>query len=113
MTLSNDEKNSLENIIIKMYGRDSSLLAAKIRYNEKTSEAVEKALEAAIACNSNIQNLLVSLIGGYKLTRKGWLKISLRAIEKALDSDRVRLDTFMCRVSGLRSWKTEILLSTY
>ncbi len=58
MTLSNDEKNSLESIIIKMYGRDTTLLSAKVRYNEKTSEAVEQALEAATNCNRQYSNPL-------------------------------------------------------
>jgi hypothetical protein len=113
MSLSNDERNSLENIIVSIYGRDHNLTSIKPRYNEYTVQAVEGALSAAVDCNSNMKELLKSLIGGYRVVARNWLKNNLRAVEKALDSERVKLDGFACRVVGLSRWKSEIVHSTY
>lgn len=113
MTLTNEEKESLKSIIVSIYGHDYSLTSVKNRYNERTSDAVEKALEAAMDCNSNMKELLTSLLGGYRLMASGWLKKSLRSVEKAMDSERVKLDGFACRVIGLSRWKSEIIQTTY
>ncbi len=113
MVLSAEERDSLEAIIVRMYGNDHSLTSVKPRYNEYTVSAVEDALNAAIDCNSDMKELLTSLIGGYKFLAKNWLRRNLRAIEKALDSERVNLNGFACRVVGLSRWKSEIIMTTY
>jgi len=113
MGLSREEKDSLEAIIIRIYGNEHSLISVKPRYNEYTVSAVEDALNAAVNCNSDIKDLLTSLIGGYRHLAKNWLRRNLRAIEKALDSERVKLNGFACRVVGLSKWKSEIIQTTY
>lgn len=113
MGLTREEKESLAVIIQAMYGHSADLVALKPRYNERTVEAVEKALKAAGSCNDNMKTLVTSLIGGSSLVASGWLKRSLRKVERQIESDRVKFDGFACRVVGLSRWKSEIVLTTY
>lgn len=112
-SLSQDEKESLANIIEIIYGHDSQLLSMKNKYTEKTVEAVESAFEAALVCNDSMKELVTSLVGGAKLFAKGWLKRFLKEIDRKLSNDKLKFDGLACRVTAGRNWKSEIILSTY
>ena len=111
--LTNEEKESLAKILQAMYGHSVDLVSLKPRFNERTVEAVEKALKAAAGCNANMKDLVASLIGGSSLVASGWLRRMLRKVERKIESDRIKVDGFACRVVGLSKWKSEIALTTY
>ncbi len=111
-SLTNEEKESLARIIQAMYGQ-ISFLSQKQRFNEKTVDAVEKALKSTANCNANMKDLITSLIGGSSLLATGWLKRALRSVERKIDSDRIKFDSFLCRVTGARNWRSEIEMTVY
>ncbi len=57
--------------------------------------------------------LVTSLVGGARLMTVGWLKKSLKKVERKLESERVKFDGLACRVAAARNWKSEIVMSTY
>lgn len=111
--LTNEEKQSLARVLEIIYGHDSQLLNLKNSFNEKTVEATEKAFVALTDCNENMKSLVTSLIGGGRLRSTGWLKRTLKAFERKLESDRVKFDGLACRAAVARNWKSEIVMSTY
>ena len=111
--LSSDEREALTNIIEIIYGHDSEIIGMKNNFTERTVEAVESALDALLNCNDAMKELVISLVGGSKLFAKGWLKRTLKEVERALSNEKLRFDGLACRTNAARNWKSEIILSTY
>ena len=111
--LTDEEKASVIEIIEIIYGRDSSLASLKSNVNQRTVAALEETLTLLEKCNGDMKNLIVNLIGGTAHASSGWLKRSLKALNRALKNDQIRFDGLACRSVVGGSRKTIIYGTLY
>lgn len=95
--LTEDEKAKVIEIIEIIYGRDSSLASLKTNVNQRTVSVLEETLELLEKCNGDMKNLITDLIGGTAHASSGWLKRSLKTLNRELKNDQVRFDGLACR----------------
>lgn len=95
--LTEEEKNSLLDLISLVYGDSVDYSRKKDSFNEHTIDKVEDALIRLANCNDWMKGLLTDLTGGGRFAARGWLKKSLKTTHKALVKDRSRWNGAGCR----------------
>lgn len=63
ISLTDDEKQSVIEIMETLYGYDSALVGQKHAINDRTVDALEEAIDALEKCNADLKDLVVQLAG--------------------------------------------------
>lgn len=108
--LTKSEKEYLYSVIVSVIGEDTEIMLAKNRFNVETVRVVETILMTNKRCNSNIQELVVGLLGGMGHLAKGWLRKAIFQARKG--TKKVTFKGQGCAVVTKSRWKTPILNST-
>ncbi len=109
--LTAEEKNSVIEIMESIYGYDSSLVVQKNSINQQTVEALEETFATLEKCNSQMKELVVSLIGASALANKGWLRLALKSVASTLKNDKLKFQGIACR-SVVGASRKSIIYST-
>ncbi|WP_250655285.1 hypothetical protein [Alkalimarinus coralli] len=95
--LTDEEKESVIDIMETIYGFDSSFRNQKSQINQQTVDALEETLSALEKCNSDMKDLVTKLVGAAAKGSEGWLRWSLKTIGKALKNEKLKFNGLACR----------------
>lgn len=109
--LTASEKDALYKLITATIGDDISIKQYKNQFNERTVDAVEKMMTASAQCNSNMQDLIIDLVGSGQILAKGWLRKALKFAKKRIQG--MNFHGYACYVGVKSSWRQEIISTTY
>lgn len=95
--LSEEEKQSVIDIMETIFGYDSAFRNQKAQINDRTVVTLEETLIALRECNEDIKGLLAESVGAAAMSGKGWLRWSLKAVGRVLENRKLKLNGAACR----------------